>query len=150
MMREADVDTLIAELDDLNFLEKQLNERRVRLQREVSAGEALAIELLARARDADSMARRAAATDRAVETRQETAATRAQCDAVLAHAYRVRDRKGRLEARITELKRPRQPSDGGSAGRAAGAGGPASRSKADFAKRVDDDLRKLKEDLRRK
>lgn len=133
------------ELDDLAFLARQLDERRLRLQEEVSRGEALAIELLSRARQSESAARRAAATEQAVEVRRETAATRSQCQAVLAHAFRVRARKERLEERLAELRRP--PARGAPARPRSGSStGPGS---ADFARRVDDDLRQLKEKLNR-
>lgn len=138
--------TLREELEDLTFLARQLEERRLRLQDDVSRGEALAIELLSRARQSDSAARRAAATERAAQVRRETAATRSQCEAVLAHAYRVRARKERLEERLEELRRPSSSSRAPRA-RSGGAGGPGS---ADFARRVDEDLRQLKEKLGRK
>jgi hypothetical protein len=72
--------------------------------------------------------------------RRETASSRAQLEAVLGHLYRVRDRRARLEERLAELRQPRRapPGAGASAAR------PRSSADADFARRVDDDLRELK------
>ncbi|KAG8471011.1 hypothetical protein KFE25_009432 [Diacronema lutheri] len=146
---ESDEGTLREELADLAFLARQLEERRLRLQEEVLRGETLAVELLSRARETESAARRAAATERAVAVRREAAATRAQCEAVLAHAYRVRARKERLEERLAQVQRPPPPPPGSPRTRSAPARGTGVRS-ADFAARVDDDLRELKERLGRK
>jgi len=150
ILSSSDMPTLEAELTDVDFLVSQLESRLGKLQREVSAAEALAVEMLSRARDTEAPARRAAATDRATEARRDAAATRSQCDAVNAHLYRARDRKARLERRLAELRKRRRSPTGST--RREGGAPPSSASSrrpgsTDFDARVDDDLQRLKKQM---